>query len=137
MLKLMKRFRSREWAIIAICVALVVAQVWLDLRLPEYMSEITTLVQTPGGAMADVFRTGGRMLLCALVSLVTSVTVGFFTARLAARFSRQLRSDLYRQVQAFSRREINEFSTASLITRCTNDVTQVQMVIVMGLQVVV
>ena len=137
MLKLMKRFRSREWAIIAICVALVVAQVWLDLRLPEYMSEITALVQTPGGAMADVFRTGGRMLLCALVSLVTSVTVGFFTARLAARFSRQLRSDLYRQVQAFSRREINEFSTASLITRCTNDVTQVQMVIAMGLQVIV
>ena len=90
MLKLMKRFRSREWAIIAICVALVVAQVWLDLRLPEYMSEITALVQTPGGAMADVFRTGGRMLLCALVSLVTSVTVGFFTARLAARFLRNL-----------------------------------------------
>ncbi|MDO4356768.1 MAG: ABC transporter ATP-binding protein [Clostridia bacterium] len=137
MLRLFRRFRSKEWALIGVCLLIVAAQVWLDLRLPEYMTEITALVQTEGSAMADVFLAGGKMLLCALASMVTSVIVGFFAARLAAGFSRRLRGELYQKVQAFSRQEINEFSTASLITRCTNDVTQIQMVVAVGLQVLI
>ena len=116
---------------------LIVGQVWLDLTMPDYMSEITTLVQTEGSAMADIWLAGGKMLLCALGSLALSVMTGYLAARIAASFSMRLRAGIFSQVENFSMQEINRFSTASLITRTTNDVTQIQMLVAMGLQVII
>lgn len=115
----------------------ILAQVWLDLTMPDYMSEITMLVQTEGSAMSDIWIAGGKMLLCALGSLVASIITSVFAAKVAANFSAVLRSRLFDKVQSFSMEEIGHFSTASLITRSTNDITQVQMLIVMGLQVLI
>ncbi|EGC91353.1 ABC transporter, ATP-binding protein [Turicibacter sp. HGF1] len=115
----------------------IVTQVWLDLKLPDYMSEITRLVQTEGSAMGDIWVQGSYMLFCALGSLISAVIVGFFAARIAATLSKRLRESLYTKVESFSMQEINQFSTASLITRSTNDITQVQMVFAMGLQVMI
>ncbi len=137
MLKIMKWLKAGEWAQIVASLLFIVAQVWLDLKLPDYMSEITTLTQTPGSAMGDIWMAGGKMLLCALGSLVSAVVVGFFAARIAASFSQRLRTMLFTKVDAFSMEEINRFSTASLITRSTNDITQVQMLITLGLQMMV
>ena len=137
MLKIFKYFKSREWGLVGASLLFVIAQVWLDLRLPEYMSEITTLIQTEGSAMGDILYAGGKMLLCALGSLASSIIVGYFAAKLAARFSRRLRRNLYYHIQMFSMEEINQFSRASLITRSTNDITQIQMFVAMGLQVIV
>lgn len=122
---------------VVLSIAFIVGQVQLDLKLPEYMSEITTLVQTEGNEMSDVLSAGGKMLLCALGSLVFAVAVGFLSAQIAARFSFRLREGVYDKVMSFSDEEINRFSTASLITRSTNDITQVQMFVVMGLGVLV
>lgn len=137
MLKLFKRFSSREWTMALISAFLVAAQVWLDLRLPDYMAEITKLVQSPGSAMADIWIAGGKMLLCALGSLASSIVVGFLAASIAAGFAQKLRLLVFKKVQTFSLGEINKFSTPSLITRSTNDVTQVQMLIAMGLQIMI
>lgn len=137
MRKILRRLTAREWLGAGISLVLIVAQVWLDLKLPDFMAEITRLTQTPGSAMADIWRAGGKMLLCALGSLTSAVIVGYFAARIAASFSRSLRSQLFQKVDSFSMEEINRFSTASLITRSTNDVTQVQMLIIMGLQVTI
>ena len=115
----------------------IVAQVWLDLKLPDFMSEVTTLTQTPGSAMSDIFLNGGYMLLCAFGSLSAAIVVGYFAAKISAQFSRRLRGMLFDKVESFSMEEINRFSTSSLITRSTNDVTQVQMLVVMGLQLIV
>ena len=137
MCKLFKRFQRKEVSMILLCLLFIVGQVWLDLTMPDYMSEITTLVQTEGSAMADIWLAGGKMLLCALGSLILSVMTGFLAAQVAASFSMRLRAGIFRQVESFSMEEINRFSTASLITRSTNDVTQVQMFITMGLQLIV
>ncbi len=137
MLKLLKRFSPREWLMSAVSTILVAFQVWLDLKLPDYMAEITTLVQTPGSEMSDIWLAGGKMLLCALVSLASSIAVGYLAAHIAAGFSQKLRLAIFRKVQSFSLGEINKFSTPSLITRSTNDVTQVQMLIAMGLQIII
>ncbi len=137
MMKLLKRLKWQEWLQVSISLIFIVAQVWLDLKLPDYMSEITRLTQTPGSAMRDIWKSGGYMLLCALGSLVSAVIVGFFAARIAASFSKRLRSLLFEKVDSFSMEEINRFSTASLITRSTNDVTQIQMLITMGLQMLI
>jgi ATP-binding cassette subfamily B protein len=137
MTKLLRRLSVSEWALILISFVFIAAQVWLDLELPGYMSEITRLVQTPGSAMADVWRAGGYMLLCALGSLASAILVGYLAARVASAYSMRLRGDLFDKVLSFSQEEMNKFSTASLITRSTNDVTQVRMFIAMGLQVVV
>lgn len=137
MIKLFRYFSKKEWGLAALCVAFIAAQVWLELTIPDYMSEITQLVQTPGSEMHDILIAGGKMLLCALGSLVSSVIVAVGASRIAANFSALLRGKLFDKVQSFSMKEIGGFSTASLITRSTNDVTQVQMVIVMGLQVIV
>jgi len=134
---MLKRLNGREWLMFAAIFLFVMAQVWLDLEIPGRMSEITRLVQTPGGQLAEIWRAGGFMLLCALGSLLASVAVGFFSARIAASYSQRLRSDLFAKVDAFSMEEISRFSTASLITRSTNDVTQIQMLITMGMQVVI
>lgn len=128
---------KKEWLQAGISLVFVVMQVWLDLKLPDYMAKITTLVETPGSEMADIWKAGGEMLLCALGSLVGTVIVAFFSARIAASFSQTLRSRQFAKVDSFSMEEINRFSIASLITRSTNDVTQIQMLIVMGLQIII
>ncbi|MCL2031647.1 MAG: ABC transporter ATP-binding protein/permease, partial [Oscillospiraceae bacterium] len=137
MIKIFKYLNPREWLAAGVSLIFIVAQVWLDLKMPEYMERITTLVQTPGSAMRDIWSAGGYMLLCALGSLAGAVIVGFFAARIAASFSRRLRGMLFCKVEAFSMEELNRFSTPSLITRSTNDVTQVQMLVTMALQLVV
>lgn len=135
--QIFKFFKKREWMLMLVCLFFIVTQVWLDLKLPDYMSEITKLVQTDGSLMRDIWYQGGYMLLCALGSLISAIIVGFFAARIAAMLSRRLRESLYTKVASFSMQEINRFSTASLITRSTNDITQVQMVVAMGLQVMI
>jgi len=137
MLKILKRLSLPEWLQAFVSFALIVAQVWLDLRLPDYMSEITRLSQMPGSEMREIWEVGGYMLLCAFGSLLLAILTGFFAARIAASFSQRLRGQLFHKVEAFSMEEINRFSIASLITRSTNDVTQIQMVITMGLQMAV
>ncbi|MDR2044937.1 MAG: ABC transporter ATP-binding protein/permease [Clostridium sp.] len=137
MIRIFRYLRPKEWLVALISLAFIVAQVWLDLKSPDYMSEITILVQTPGSAMSDVWLAGGKMLLCTLGSLAAAVTVGFFAARIAAAFSMQLRSLLFHKVESFSMEEISRFSTDSLITRSTNDITQVQMFLTMGLQIII
>ncbi|MEK3964735.1 ABC transporter ATP-binding protein [Paenibacillus sp. FSL H7-0323] len=137
MVTILKYLKPKEWALIGISILFIVTQVWLDLELPGYMSEITRLVQIPGSEMSEIIAAGGWMLLCALGSLATSIIVAGIAAKIAANFSSRLRSKLFDKVQSFSLEEINNFSTASLITRSTNDITQVQMLIVIGLQLLV
>ena len=137
MIRIFRYLKPKEWLMALFSLIFVVAQVWLDLKSPDYMSEITMLVQTPGSAMSDIWLAGGKMLLCTLGSLAAAVIVGFFAARIAASFSKRLRSLLFNKVEAFSMEEINRFSTDSLITRSTNDITQVQMLITMGLMLII
>ena len=137
MFRLLKRLKAAEWLQALVSLVFIVTQVWLDLKLPDYMSEITRLTQTPGSAMSDIWLAGGKMLLCALGSVFSAVVVGYFAARIAASFSQRLRSQLFSKVDSFSMEEINRFSTDSLITRSTNDITQVQMLITMGLQMII
>ncbi|MFR0880502.1 MAG: ABC transporter ATP-binding protein [Oscillospiraceae bacterium] len=137
MLKMFRYFRKKEWLMVFGSLVFVVGQVWLDLRLPDYMSDITTFVMTEGSTMSDVLIAGAKMLFCALGSVAFSCIVGFFAAQIAAGLSKRLRSEMFSKVSAFSMEEINGFSTASLITRSTNDITQVQMAIAMGLQVII
>ena len=134
MLKILKTMKPRDMALFVPILFFIVAQVWLDLRLPDYMSEITRLVETQGSAIEDVLTAGAKMLGCAAGSLLTAVVVAVLSARIGINFSAELREKLFRRVQAFSMEEIAGFSTASLITRSTNDIQQVQMLIVMGLQ---
>ena len=135
LLKILKYFRGKDWGVVMLCITFVTVQVWLDLKLPDYMAEITTLVSTPGSTMGEVIHEGMYMMFCAFGSLATSILVGFMAAGLAASFAARLRSMQFEKVEEFSMNEINQFSTASLITRSTNDVTQVQMIIAIGLQI--
>lgn len=137
MFRLMRNFTKKEWLLAAASVLFIVVQVWLDLTMPDYMSEITRLVQTEGSKMSEILASGGMMLLCALGSLLASVATAVCSAKIAVNFSGAVRSKLFSKVQSFSMEEIGRFSTASLITRSTNDVTQVQMLIVMGLQMII
>ncbi len=137
MIRLLKNMRAKEWALVVVSICFIVLQVQLDLKLPDYMSDITVLVQTKGSEISEVFTAGGKMLACALGSLVSAVIVGFFAARIAATFSMRLRENVYNKVMSYTDKEVNKFSTASLITRTTNDITQVQMVMVLGLQVMI
>ena len=137
MLKIFKYLKPKEWMMALISLGFIITQVWLDLKAPDYMSEITTLVQTPGSGMKDIWTAGGMMLLCTLGSLAAAVIVGYFAAMIGARFSRRLRSLIFNKVDSFSMKEMNHFSPDSLITRSTNDITQVQMLITMGLQLIV
>lgn len=134
MLRILKHLRWKEWLLVAACVVLIVGQVQLDLALPDCMSEITRLVQTEGSQMSDILLAGGKMLLCALGSMLLTVCTTFFTAQIASRFSARLRGEMYRKVVGFSNEEINRFSTASLITRTTNDISQLQMFFSFGMQ---
>lgn len=137
MIRIFRHLRTKEWCFVIISVLFIVAQVWLDLRLPEYMTEITELIQTEGSQMSEIYSAGGKMLLCALGSLLTSVIVGYFAAQIAANLSKRLRSEIFEKVESFSMEEIGSFSTDSLITRSTNDITQIQMIVAMGLQMIV
>ncbi len=138
MIGILKALKWREWVYAALSVAFIVLQVWLDLTMPGYMSSIAEqAVLGAGGNMGAIWRDGGLMLACALGSALSSVAVGFFAAQIAAALSFRLRAQVFDRVESFSMQEINRFSTASLITRTTNDITQVQMVVSMGLQVVI
>ena len=137
MIRILKHMKAKEWIMVAVSLAFIVAQVWLDLKLPDYMSTITRLVQTQGSQMNEILIAGGWMLLCALGSVAASVLVAALAAKVATNFSAKLRSLLFDKVESFSMEEINGFSTASLITRSTNDITQVQTLVVMGLQMIV
>ena len=138
MLKVLKTLKWREWLYALLAVGFIVLQVWLDLTMPDYMSEITSLAVLGDAAnMGEIWKNGGLMLACALGSALSSVVVGFFAARIAAAVAFRLRGKVFDRVESFSMEEINKFSTASLITRTTNDITQVQMVIAMGLQIVI
>lgn len=137
MFKLFKNIRKKEWGFILICLILIVAQVWLELRMPDYMSAITRLVQTEGSTMADILEQGAYMLACAGASLLSAIIVGYFATHVASSFSAALRGKIFEKVQSFGTEEIKKFSTSSLITRTTNDVTQVEMLIAMGLQLMV
>ena len=137
MLRIFKRLSLKEWLQAGVSLVFIVAQVWLDLKLPDYMAQITVLTQTPGSDIAEIWQAGGYMLLCALGSFAAAVIVGFFASRIAASFSQRLRSLLFHKVDSFSMEEISRFSTASLITRSTNDVTQIQILVTMGLQLII
>ncbi len=135
MLRIFKNFRKQEVVLALFSVVFVVAQVWLELKLPDYMREITSLITTQDSAMHDILIAGGKMLLCAFGSLLVTILVAVCASRIASNFSAIVRGKLFDKVQSFSMEEIGRFSTASLITRSTNDVTQVQMLIVMGLSI--
>ena len=137
MLRIFKKLRKSDWLFLGGAVIFIALQVWLDLKMPEYMTEITQLVQTPGNEMNQVLIAGGKMLLCALGSLVSAVIVAVLASRIATDFGADLRGSLYHKVLTFSKAEISKFSTASLITRTTNDVMQVQMLIIMGMQSII
>lgn len=137
MIKLLKNLPKRNWFMMLFAIGFVVLQVWLDLTIPDYMADITALVQTDGSKMTDIMAAGGKMLLCAFGSLAATVVVAIISSRIASDFSAVLRAKLFNKVQGFSMEEIGRFSTASLITRSTNDVTQVQMFVTMGFQVLV
>lgn len=137
MIKLLKKLKPKQWLYILVCVALIVLQVYLDLKLPDYMASITKIVQTEGSLVKDVLGEGAKMLICAFGSLLSAVVVSYFVTKVASTFSRDLRKDIFEKVLSFSMEEIKNFSTSSLITRTTNDITQVQMLIAMGMQMLI
>ena len=137
MFRIMKYLSKAEIGQMLIALVSIVGQIWFDLELPDYMSDITTLVETPGSAMADIWVAGGKMLLVSLGSVACAIITGYIAARVASSFGQRLRSLEFRKVESFGPAEMSKFSTASLITRSTNDITQVQMFITMGLQLIV
>ena len=137
MLKLLKKLPRQDWIYVVICIVLIAAQVWLDITMPGYMNQITVLVETPGSAMSEVLAAGGMMLLCALGSLLAAAITSVFSSRIGSDLAYSLRNAMFYKVQSFSMEEIGKFSTASLITRSTNDIQQVLMFIVMGLQMLI
>ena len=137
MIKLLKRMRKREVCMCLVCAVFILGQIYFDLRLPDYMSELTVLIQTPGSEMSEVWRTGLEMLGCVAISATLCIACGYFSARVAAGFTLGLRENLFRHVMGLGQEEMQKFSVPSLITRTTNDITQIQMVIAMGLQSIV
>ncbi len=137
MFKLLKNLKKRDVLLFLVVVAGICFQVWLDLKLPDYMSEITRLVQTEGSEMSEIIKNGALMMACALGSLAGAVLVGYLTANISASFSKSVRKTLFSKVENLSMAEIKKFSVASLITRTTNDITQVQMFLAMGMQMLV
>ena len=137
MWKLLKSFNKKDWLVVLICFILIISQVWIELKMPDYMSEITILVQSEGSQMKDILINGGYMLLCAFGSLAISIIVGYLIANLSAIFSKITRKKLFTKVENLAMHEVKQFSTSSLITRTTNDITQVEMLIGMGLQLLI
>ena len=137
MIKLLKNLTKKEIIFSLICISLVTFHVWLELKIPDYMSGITRLVQTEGSEMSEILEQGGLMIVCAFVSLICNIVVGFFSARVASSFSATLRKKIFEKVENMGIAEVKKFSTSSLITRTTNDVMQVEMLIGMGLHAMV
>ena len=137
MIKLFKYLNKSDYLIILASIIMIVAGIWLDLKLPDYMSNITRLIQTEGSHIKEILTEGGYMLLCALGSLLSAIAVGYLQTLLSANFSLTIRQKVFEKVQSFSMNEIKKFSTSSLITRTTNDVTQVEMFLAMGLQLLI
>ena len=137
MFKLFKNFKRRDILFIFISFVLIVSQVWLELKMPDYMSTITVLVQTEGSKLGDILKNGGYMLLCAMGSLVSSIIVGYLVSYLSATFSKRVRKKVFDKVESLDIHSVKDFSTSSLITRTTNDITQMEMLIVMGLQLMI
>ena len=137
MLKILKKFNKKDIIVILCCIAIIIFQVWIELRLPEYMSTITRLIQTTDSNMSDILKQGGHMLLCAFGSMVSAIIIGYLSSGLSASFSLKLREKVFKKVQKLGEAEIKNFKTSSLITRTTNDVTQIEMLISMGLQAMI
>ena len=137
MLKLFKKLKWQEWIGVCFVVGLIVLQVWLELKLPTYMRKITALIISPTATQKDIWSAGGEMIGFTLASVLASCVVGFIVARIAASFSKRLRGEIFNKIESFSLEEIKHFSTASLITRTTNDVQQVQMLLTMGTQLII
>ena len=137
MFKLLKNFTKKEWLVTFISFVLIFIQVWLELKMPDYMSEITKLVQTQGSKMQDILINGGYMLLCAFGSLLAAIFTGYITSKLSSKFAKNLRKKIFSKVEDMGMEEIKKFSTSSLITRTTNDVTQIEMLVAMGLQLLI
>lgn len=137
MFKLFKNLRKRDVLLIFLAVVLICFQVWLDLKLPDYMSEITRLVQTPGSEISEILKNGAFMLACAFGSLVAAVIVGYLAANISASFSKTVRKKVFNKVEDLDTSKIKKFSVGSLITRTTNDITQVEMLISMGMQMMI
>lgn len=137
MIELLKRLDKKDIIYAIICIIFIILQVWLDLKMPDYMSEITVLVQTEGSKMQDILINGGYMVLCALGSFAFAVIVGYLAATISSNFSRNLRKEIFDKVENIDTEEVKGFSTSSLITRTTNDVTQVEMLIAIGLQLLI
>ena len=137
MVKLLKNMGKKEWGLFIIVLILVFLQVWLELKIPDYMSEITILVQSEGSQMIDILKNGAYMVACALGSLLAAIITGYLTSTISANFSLKIRKNLFSKVEDLAIQEIKNFSTSSLITRTTNDITQIQMLIAMGLQLLI
>ena len=137
MLKLLKNLGKKEWLLMIISLVLIIAQVWLELKMPDYMSEITVLVQTEGSQMSEIITNGAYMLACALGSLISAVIVGYLASNISASFSMKVRKKIFNKVGNLAMNEVKMFSTSSLITRTTNDITQIQMLVAMGLQLMI
>ena len=137
MFKLFKTLGKKEIVMALLCAVLIVGQVWLELRMPDYMSEITVLVQTEGSQMSEIIKNGAYMLVCALGSLISAVFVGYMASTISATLSMNVRKKIFDKVENLAMHEVKQFSTSSLITRTTNDITQVQMFVAMGLQLLI
>ena len=137
MIKLLKYLGKKQWIFVLICFILIFGQVWLELKMPDYMSEITVLVQTEGSQMKDIVKNGAYMLACSIASLIDSVIAGYIIANISATFSKRIRKTLFDKVENLAMNEVKNFSTSSLITRTTNDITQIQMLVAMGLQMMI
>lgn len=137
MIKIFKYLNKKQVLQIFLSLIFIVASVYLDLKIPDYMAKITIYVETPGHSVREIIGEGKWMILCAFGSLLSSIIVGYLSAVISSSFSRDIRSRIFKKVEAFSKKDINEFSTASLITRSTNDITQIQMAIVIGIQILI
>ena len=137
MITLLKKMRRREKLMALLCVLLVLGQVYFDLAMPDYMSDLTVMIQTPGSVQSEIWSVGGKMLGCALASMALAVIAGYFAAQTAAGFSYSVREEIFDKVSSFGKQEMNGFSVPSLIVRTTNDVTQIQMLVAMGLQILI
>ena len=137
MITLLKKMRRKEKLMALLCIILVLGQVYFDLAMPDYMSDLTVMIQTPGSEQSEIWSVGGKMLGCALFSMALAVISGYFAAQTAAGFSYSVREEIFDKVSSFGKQEMNGFSVPSLIVRTTNDVTQIQMLIAMGLQILI
>ena len=137
MLRLLKQMKARQWIMALLCVALILGQIYFDLRLPDYMSDLTVQIKTPGSTVSDVLHTGLEMLACTLISAVMAILCGYLNAQVAAGFSYHIRESVFQKVADFGQKEMLEFSVPSLINRTTNDITQIQMFVAMGMQTMI